>query len=149
MSRPVVSLAEVTAENWREIAAVAPRDDQRELVAPTAASYMLLAAREGIWTSLGVVEGDRVVGHAMWAVDPGDGKHWVGGVIIDAPDQGRGLGRAAMEALIEYLRDRADATTIRLSYEPGNAPAAGLYGTLGFVPTGEMEGDELVVELTL
>ncbi len=144
---PLVELVAVTPENWREIAAVVPRDDQREFVSPSAASYMLLGEREGIWKSLGIAENGRIVGHLMWGIDPADGSHWIGGVIIDAREQGRGLGRAAMTAMIGRLRALPDVSAIRLSLHPANAVARALYDGLGFTPTGERDGDQLVLEL--
>jgi diamine N-acetyltransferase len=45
-----ISLRAVDEENWRAIAAVAPRDDQRDFVAPAAAFYLLLSTRENDWT---------------------------------------------------------------------------------------------------
>jgi diamine N-acetyltransferase len=142
-----VELVDVTPGNWRDIAAVAPRDDQRAFVAPSAAFYMLLGEREGVWRSLGLAERGRIVGHAMWAVDPSDGSRWIGGVIVDAPEQGRGLGRAAMAALIDHLRALPGPAAIRLSVHPANARAWALYTALGFAPTGELEGEERVLEL--
>jgi diamine N-acetyltransferase len=144
---PRVELVAVTPENWRDIAAVAPRDDQREFVSASAAAYMLLGEREGVWTSLGIAAEGRIVGHAMWATDPADGTRWIGGVIIDAPAQGRGLGRAAMVAMIERLRALPGATAVRLSVLPANSAATALYESLGFVPTGEHDGDQVVLEL--
>ncbi len=141
-----VELVEVTDDNWREIAAVAPRDDQREFVPADAAFYLLLGEREGVWRSLGIAEGGRIVGHVMWAVDDADASHWIGGLMIAAGDQGRGLGRSAVVATIAYLRERG-AGAIRLSHLPSNTAAAALYGSLGFLSTGQVEEDELVLEL--
>jgi diamine N-acetyltransferase len=39
-------------------------------------------------------------------------------------------------------------SVVRLSYHPENLPAARLYTSLGFAPTGAMEEDELVAELS-
>ncbi len=48
--------------------------------------------REGVWNSLGVYADDVVVGRIMWGRDD-DGSHWLGGMVIDRAEQGRGLGR--------------------------------------------------------
>lgn len=144
-----IALCAVDDGNWRAVADIAPRDEQRRFVAALAARYLLLSMRGGVWTSLGVLADDTVVGHIMWGFDENDGAHWVGGVVVDADEQGRGVGRAAMEAMIRLLSERPDCREIRLSYHPDNSGAAKLYAALGFTPTGDFEDDEVVVALTV
>jgi diamine N-acetyltransferase len=139
----IVSLAEVDDGNWRAVADVAPRDQQRRFVAALGARYLLLSTREDLWHSLAIIAGESVAGHVMWAQD--DDAYWIGGMIVDAAEQGNGVGRAAMEALVERLAANPDAGEIRLSCHPGNTAAERLYRALGFVPTGEFEDDEAVM----
>lgn len=133
-------------DDWREVADVAPLDGQRPFVAALAARYLLLSDRGGVWHSLAVYAGDEVAGHVMWAVDD-DGSHWIGGVMVDGSRQGAGIGRAAMETMIAWLGAKPACDVIRLSYSPPNTAAARLYASLGFTPTGETDGDEIVVQL--
>jgi diamine N-acetyltransferase len=142
----LVGLVEITAENWAEVASVEPHDFQREFVAPVT-RYLCMAHFEGIWHPWAVVEGGAVVGHVMWAFDDDEGAHWIGGVVIDAAQQGRGVGYRAMAALIDRLRRDEGATEFALAYHPENAPARSLYRSLGFVETGETDGDEIVARL--
>ncbi|MDO3700577.1 GNAT family N-acetyltransferase [Micromonospora sp. C28SCA-DRY-2] len=139
-----VTLRPVDDENWRAVADVAPRDDQREWVPALAARYLLLTTRSEVWNSLAVYADETVTGHVMWGVD-GDGSRWIGGMIVDAAEQGRGVGRAAVATLAGWLA--AQGEPVRLSYHPDNTDAARLYTALGFRPTGVMEDDELVAEL--
>jgi diamine N-acetyltransferase len=67
--------------------------------------------------------------------------------MIDRAHQGKGYGRAAMEAVIEMMVDRVGCEEIVTSFNPANAVAAGLYASLGFHPTGEIEDDEPLVLL--
>ncbi|MGC4805430.1 GNAT family N-acetyltransferase [Micromonospora sp. DT233] len=142
-----ISLRPVDDDNWRAVADVVPRDDQRAWVFPMAARYLLLSARGGTWTSLAVYADETVVGHLMWAVDD-DGSRWIGGMMVDAAEQGRGVGAAAVTTLADWLRAQPGCVAVRLSYHPENRAAAALYPRLGFTPTGEREDDELVAELT-
>ena len=139
-----VTLRPVDDDNWRAVADVAPHDDQRAFVAALAARYLLLTERSDVWNSLAVYADETVVGHVMWGVDD-DGSRWIGGMVIDAAEQGRGLGRATVRTLVDWLAEAGEP--IRLSYHPENKPAAALYTSLGFHPTGAMEDDELVAEL--
>jgi diamine N-acetyltransferase len=131
-------------DNWRAVADVAPRDDQCEFVPALAAPYVLLSEYEGVWTSLAVYADDRVVGHVMWAVD--EDAYWIGGLVIDAAEQGCGVGRAAMVAMLDRLEAEPAALPVRLSYQPSNHIAAQMYSSLGFVPTGEVDEAEIVAE---
>ncbi|EEP74034.1 acetyltransferase [Micromonospora sp. ATCC 39149] len=141
-----ITLRPVDDDNWRAVADVAPRDDQRAWVYPMAARYLLVSERGDVWTSLAVCADDTVVGHVMWGVDD-DGSRWIGGMVVDAAEQGRGVGAATVTTLATWLRAQPGCTAVRLSYHPDNPAAASLYPRLGFAPTGELEDDELVAEL--
>ncbi|MEO3780766.1 GNAT family N-acetyltransferase [Micromonospora sp. B11E3] len=141
-----VTLRPVDDHNWRAVADVVPRDDQRAWVYPMAARYLLLSERGGVWTSLAVYAGDAVVGHVMWGVDD-DGSRWIGGVVVDATEQGHGVGEAAVATLATWLAAQPGCRAVRLSYHPDNAAAATLWTRLGFLPTGATEDDEVVAEL--
>ncbi len=84
----------------------------------------------------------------MEAVDPADNSYWIGGLVIDAAAQGRGFGRATVEAMIARAH-ASSRSSVALSYHPANGVARRLYASLGFVETGEAEGDEVVGRLLL
>jgi diamine N-acetyltransferase len=145
--RPV-TLREVDAENWRAVADVAPHDAQRRFVAALGARYLLLSLREEVWHSLAVCAGGDVAGHVMWGRDE-DGAYWIGGLLVDASEQGRGVGPAAARTLVRALTARADCRMVRLSCDPENTAALRMWTALGFRPTGDAEDGEIVAELTV
>ncbi len=147
----MVSLAPVTADNWREVARVHAADDQRQWVAEVA-YYLCLSAYGGLWRSCAVLDETRTtVGHVMWAVDPADHSHWIGGLVIDADRQGDGLGRATVETLLDLWEQQEPSLTgapyreAALCVASNNQSALSLYHSLGFVETGEMSDDEIVL----
>jgi diamine N-acetyltransferase len=144
-----VIFRDVDADNWRAVADVAPRDEQRRFVAALAARYLLLSLREGVWDSLAVCADESVVGHIMWGLDKDDGSYWIGGFLVDEPEQGKGVGRAMLQTMIAHLAGKPHCRVIQASYHPENVAAARLYGSAGFTPTRAMEGDEMVIELRL
>ena len=93
--------------------------------------------------------GGGAPGHVMWAFDPDDGAHWIGGMVIDATEQGRGVGRAALRATVALLSRMPGAREIRLSHHPENAAAAALYAAEGFRPTGDHVDGEIVLARAL
>lgn len=140
-----LELIEVTASNWRDVAAVKPHPEQESFVAPT--TYYLCLAHYGTdWNPLAIVRRGSVIGHLMWAVDEEDGSTWLGGVVIDAAAQNQGVGRSAVLSFIDRF-SRGGKTDIALSYAPDNHIARRLYLSLGFVETGEMAEDEIVARL--
>lgn len=143
-----VTLRGVSDENWRAVADVVPKDDQRDWVAESAARYLLLSLREGEWTSLGIYADEIVVGHIMHAFDEDDGRDWIGGMLVDAPEQGSGAGRAALLTLIGYLQEQSDAPGIRLSVHEDNTSARKLYASAGFVELEKDEDGDWTAELT-
>ncbi|GIF45522.1 diamine N-acetyltransferase [Asanoa ferruginea] len=136
-----VTLRPVDADNWRAVAALTVTEVQRAWVAEPA-YYLALCHYSPVgWRPLAVTDADgTVVGFLMWAVDPEDGAAWLGGITIDATQQGKGFGRAAVSAALTEL----DAPSFALSYQPDNTAARALYASLGFVETGELEDDEVV-----
>ena len=142
-----VTLRGVSDENWRAVADVVPRDDQRDWVAESAARYLLLSLREGLWHSLAVYAEGDVVGHIMHAFDEEDGCNWIGGMLVDASEQGSGVGRAALGTLVSYLQDQPGAPAIRLSVHEDNAPARKLYASAGFVELSKDEDGDWTCEL--
>ena len=133
-------------EDWRDVADVAPRDDQRQFVPALAARYLLLTEREGVWRSLGIYADELVVGHVMWGEDD-DGSVWIGGLVVDASAQGlwhRPGGYPNVDPLV--LR-RA-----RLPGDPpllpsGESRRGAAVRKLGFHADRKVEDDEIVAEL--
>ena len=139
---PQLQLVDVDAANWSQVVDVVPRPDQDRFVAPVS-RYLCLAHYGGEWNPLGIEVDESIVGHIMWGVDEEDGSVWLGGLVVDAAAQGRGIGRAAVVAFLNRFTENG-RTNVALSYSPDNVAARKLYADLGFIETGEMEGDEVV-----
>jgi diamine N-acetyltransferase len=52
---------------------------------------------------VGLYEGDRLVGFAMWGVDEEDDSRWIGGLTIDQRHQAKGYGQMEDGELIAGL----------------------------------------------
>ena len=92
---------------------------------------------------------DELVGFVL--LHPGDreGEHLLVRLMIDHRFQGRGLGRRALEAAVEYAVREQGAESVRLSFVPSNERARALYLSAGFVETGEVDDGETVMVRTI
>jgi diamine N-acetyltransferase len=104
---------------------------------------------EPTFVPLAIYAGDALVGFAMYGQHPRTGAWWVIRLMIDRAHQGQGYGRAAMEEVIAMMAERVGCEEIVTSFNPANAVALGLYTSLGFQPTGEIEDDEPLLLLRL
>jgi len=101
-----------------------------------------------VWHPVGLATEDGdVVGFAEWAYDESDGTYSLGGITIDQRQQGRGLGRAALDALVAHLLAQPVPGVVALTVHADNERARGLYERYGFAATGEVIEDELVMVL--
>jgi len=95
-----------------------------------------------------IYSGEEPAGFAMVWRDPAEGLFYIWRFMVDAGFQGRGVGRRALELLVdEALADGADEVT--LSVVPGANSALGFYQSFGFGPTGVVHGGEQELKLVL
>ncbi len=140
------TLIQPDAQQRRDCEGLRVTPDQAPFVASVSTYLSLCDDPQSPWQPRAVLACGAVVGFVMQAVDPTDNSYWIGGLLIDATQQGRGYGRAAMEALVETAKT-AGHTSVGLTYDPHNQRARGLYSSIGFVETGELDGDEVVARL--
>lgn len=76
-----------------------------------------------------IKSGDDIVGNVSYEIK-GDDHAYISGLMVLPAFQGQGIGRQAMAAVMEELKDfkRVDLVT-----HPDNAKAISLYSSLGFV----------------
>ena len=140
-----VTVQPVNGGNWRDVCALRVTEDQRAFVAEP--SYYLALCCYDTWNPLAIYLGATVIGFMMWGVDDNE-SCWLGGILIDTKHQNKGHGRKAVREAVAVLSKQTGAAEFALSYQPTNV-AKHLYGSVGFVETGETEDDEVVARLTL
>ena len=67
---------------------------------------------------------------------------------VDADDQGRGVGRFAVEALVEEARARG-FDHVDVIYEAGEGGPEAFFNRVGFSPVGETEYGEVIAEIRI
>lgn len=143
-----VELREVTAETVRAVCLLHVAPDQRSFVAPNAVSFAEAMFEPKAWFRA-VLADDVLVGFVMASVDAATPEYHLWRFMIDHRYQGRGYGRAAILQLIEHVRTLPNATELLVSWVPEPGGPAPFYLGLGFEPTGEVDGAEVIARLRL
>ena len=152
----MIRLRKVDLSNVWDITRLNVRDDQQSFVASNSYSIIeAFASRESGHAALpfGLYDDDTLVGFVMFGYDYMDGdpeiargNYLICRFMIDQRYQGKGLGKAALQACLRYLRTWpcGPATHCWLSYEKENTVAKAMYHEAGFRENGETSGEEIV-----
>ncbi|MDT0183086.1 GNAT family N-acetyltransferase [Microbacterium sp. ARD31] len=99
-----------------------------------------------------VLDGDEVVGFVSANFDDEAPEEHFKSVLwrinVDADDQGRGVGRFAVEKLIDEARERG-MSHVNVIYEAGEGGPEAFFRRVGFTPVGETEYSEVIAEIRL
>jgi diamine N-acetyltransferase len=142
-----VELREITNESVRAICSLEVAEEQRAFVAQNALSIAEAYFTPHHWMRAVYLDGEPA-GFLLTYEDPAEDAYYVWRFMVSAEQQGRGVGRRAMQLLLERWRSLG-VTAAALSVVPANRQATKFYESLGFRLTGEEEGGELVMRLDL
>jgi len=149
-----VSLRDITAETVRDVTRLSVRDDQKQFVAPNAVSLAQALFAPEAWYRA-IYSGEVLAGFVMLYDEslrpqpPPKPEIGVWRLMIDAKYQGKGVGKEALELVIEHVRGKGIFEKLELSYVPSPEGPEGFYRRLGFQPTGRVDEGEVVLEFPL
>jgi diamine N-acetyltransferase len=153
-SQSNVTLREITAETVREICRLSDTLSpvQQRMVAPNAVSIAEAHFSNYAWFRA-IYADETPVGFIMLYIGPDDDTpeqtvHFLWRFMIAGPFQGFGFGKAALQIVIADLRAQGVEVFIT-SCGQGEGSPEGFYRKMGFLPTGEMAGSEMVLKLEL
>lgn len=159
----MLELRKIDTSNIWEVIDLKVNDNQKGFVATNTQSiieaYAALSSGH-VALPFGIYDNEELIGFVMFGYgatgEEGEPKIANGNYIlwrfmIDKNYQGKGYGKAALVASLDYLRTMpcGFAEYCWLSYEPDNALAKSLYTSMGFKENGEMCGDEIVSVIKL
>jgi diamine N-acetyltransferase len=154
-----IRLRPITAENWQTCANLRVARSQEAFVAPNLHSIAEAQFHPPMVTRA-IYSGMTLVGFVSYgfrdAADPDDailGWAWqIFRFMIDRDHQGRGLGLAAMRAVIAAIvasPKHRPGDPLFLTYRPENEAAARLYARLGFATIGMGRCRRIIARLNL
>jgi len=147
-----VELREVTRHTVSFVCKLDAGDGGKQ-VAPNAVSIAQAHFQGEAWFRA-VHDDERLVGFLM-LYDPtlvekaDEPDFFLWRLMIDKSHQGKGHGRAAVEALVEHVRTRPGARRLLVSHVKSADQLSRFYQSLGFRDTGVEDDGELVMERTL
>lgn len=143
-----VTLRVLGKDDIRAAIFLQPRPAQSRFVAPNTISLAQAALTEDAWFR-GVFVGETMVGLVMVDVDPNDDlSPFLWRFMVDARQQGRGVGRRALEICMEHFHAKG-ATEMHTSVVEAPGGPRAFYESLGFAATGEMDEDEVILRKNL
>ena len=143
-----IELREITGATLRGVLELKVAPGQEKLVATNAVSIAQAYFEPRAWFRA-IYAADTPVGFVMLIDVSEDRLCYLWRFMIDARFQGHGCGRRAMELLIERARQQPELDAITLSHADADGHAGGFYRRMGFVDTGELDEDEVVMRLEL
>ena len=150
-----VRLVEITADTVHEVGRLVTHRTQQRFVSPVRASFADALFPEIVdgapvvpW--LRAIEADgQLVGFVMLALTTeAHPEPYLWRLLVDRVHQRRGIGRAALDLVVEQCRARGDGSLLT-SWTPGKGSPEPMYLRYGFVPTGRIVDDEIEARLTL
>lgn len=143
-------LVELSAATIVAVNNLSLKPGQEQFLAPV--SYGIAATVMNPQTSWQrvVLDGDEVVGFVSANFDAEAPEPHFRSVLwrinVDADDQGRGVGRFAVESLVDEARRRGFGH-VNVIYEAGDGGPEAFFHRVGFVPVGETEYAEVIAEI--
>ena len=125
------------------------RKDQQQFIESNAFS-LAESLYEGNGTSVGLYDGETLVGYAMYGWYCEKRKSvWLDRFMIDQQYQGKGYAKRFLRLLIQFLQNKFECKTIYLSLHPDNKLAMGLYESFGFRLNGDIDDEGPVVGVVM
>ncbi|RZT97822.1 GNAT family N-acetyltransferase [Rivibacter subsaxonicus] len=146
-----VTLREITADTVDAVIALAVGPDQQGFVASNAVSLAQALFSEEAWYRA-IHADEELVGFVMLDDEtlrkspPAEPDIGLWRLMIDARHQRRGIGREVIRLIVRHVASKPGVRTLYTSYVPGPGGPEPFYLSLGFVPTGEIDEGEVVVE---
>jgi diamine N-acetyltransferase len=147
-----VTLQEVTEHNVNDVLALRVAPHQEGYVAPVARSIAQAHHNDPPGWYRAVYAGDRPVGFVMLAYEaerpgvthPG---WYLWRFLVDQDQQRHGYGRKALELVCEHIKAGPPPHELWTSWVDAPGGPERFYTSFGFVPTGEIDDDEVVARL--
>lgn len=139
----MITLQNITRDNFHGVLRLAVLDEQKDFVASNIYSLAQAKAQPEC-VPLAIYCNNDLVGFMMYCMDMEDQEYWIYRLMVDKQHQQKGYGSAAMNKVLEILRQDTEHNKLYISVEPENEVAIKLYEKMGFVADGRVLDGEVV-----
>jgi len=147
----LITLKPIDESNFLDAFSLTLRDEQTRFVSNPIRSLAQAYVYHTQCQPFGIYADARMVGYVMVIYDPDIPEYDIWHMMIDAAEQGKGYGTAAMKAVLDYIATKpfGDSGRVVLTCHQENILAMHLYESLGFAHTGNVDDgeEELVLNL--
>ena len=154
----MIDFKAITNENFRTCIELSPGQAGKKFIAENvisiAQAYVAITQKTCIPMPYALYHEDTMVGFMMMSFiradqdeDLDEDVYEIWRFMIDEKYQGKGFGKAALIKAIDLIKTfpHGKADKVYLSYVPGNETGSGLYKSVGFKETGDMDHGEVVM----
>lgn len=147
----MVELRPITEENFLDAFHLNLAPGQEDYVSHPIRSLAQAYVYRAQCQPFGIYADGRMVGYVMVIYDYDVPEYDIWHMMIDASEQGKGYGNAAMDRVLDYIRSKpfGDSDRVALTCNRNNPTARRLYERKGFSATGVEDGDEIELAMTV
>lgn len=128
----------IDRSNYWDCMALTIDDSQEGFVADNKQSLVEAAYEDGLYT-LGIYHEETMVGFVLYDYDDTFPGWSMSRFMIGKQFQGKGYGKQAVLAFLDYFKGKHDADRLYISVSLDNTVARNLYSSIGFVEIKEVE----------
>ena len=139
-----VLLEEITVDTLQAVLDLTVKEDQQDLVASNAVSIAEAHFEQNALFRAVFAHG-MPIGFVKFSLDPGKNEYMITRLMIDAKQQGKGYGRAAMEQIIEFVQMLPSAEKLLVQLPSESHPAKGFFKLLNFKDVGTRDDGEIII----
>lgn len=154
----MIALEEVTRDTLRDVLRLKVAPDQEDFVAPNAVSIAQAYFEPEAWFRAICAQGAHVgfvmlIDPTLPGAEPRTTEKaqdiYLWRLMIAADHQGKGYGRATLDAILDHARTRPGIKRVTASYVPEPGGPEAFYLGYGFEKTGQVHDGEVVIALSL
>ncbi len=147
----MTELKPITEDNFLDAFDLKLAPGQEEFVSHPIRSLAQAYVYRNQCTPFGVYAEGRMVGYVMVIFDYDIPEYDIWHMMIDESKQGRGYGSAALDRVLEYIGEKpfGPSDRVTLTCNTDNQQALNMYKRKGFKETGETDGDEVELSMSL
>ena len=147
----MITLKKITEDNFTDAFHLQLAPGQEDFVSHPIRSLAQAYVYRDQCQPFGIYADDAMVGYVMVIYDYDIPEYDIWHMMIDASQQGRGYGSAALDRGLDYIKTKpfGDSNRVALTCNKNNPIARKLYESKGFCATGVADEDEIELALKL